>query len=216
MELQSDEINQLAKALCSAQSELQGTATDGKNSHFKSQFSTLKACISAVREPLAKNGLSVTQQYMYYEKRTFLVTTLLHTSGQWMRSYGELILDKMSSQALGSSTSYMRRYGLTAMLGLYQEDDDGNSAEIKRSKKNECTESEYLRFVIEQKDIFGEDLLLEYLEKKANKYKKTKHEIVFELLRDIELFEKEIELYRPVFDKQRAEKLGDLPAEKKM
>ena len=167
MELQSNEINELAKALCAAQSEIEGIEKDGKNPHFKSQFSTLKACISAVREPLSKNGLSVTQQYTYDDKRTFLVTTLLHTSGQWMRSYGELILDKLTSQGVGSATTYMRRYSLCAMLGLYQDDDDGNSAEIKRSKKNECSESDYINFVVEQKDIFGEDLLLEYLQKKA-------------------------------------------------
>jgi hypothetical protein len=39
-----------------------------------------------------------------------------------------LILSKNDMQGLGSAITYARRYGLVSMLGIIQEDDDGNKA----------------------------------------------------------------------------------------
>ena len=36
-------------------------------------------------------------------------------------------MDKVNAQGVGSATTYGRRYGLAAMVGIAQKDDDANS-----------------------------------------------------------------------------------------
>ena len=59
----------------------------------------------------------------------YLILLLAHESGQYMRGAVELSAANKRAgsddQAMGSSITYMRRYTLTAALGLAQADDDG-------------------------------------------------------------------------------------------
>ena len=57
-----------------------------------------------------------------------MVTTLLHTSGQWIAGAFPLVAVKPDPQAMGSAITYMRRYSLAAMVGVLTEDDDGEAA----------------------------------------------------------------------------------------
>ncbi|MCH1571955.1 MAG: ERF family protein, partial [Longimicrobiales bacterium] len=53
---------------------------------------------------------------------------LLHKSGQWCKSTCHLPLGgKKDGHALKSATTYLRRIGIVAVLGLPEEDDDGNA-----------------------------------------------------------------------------------------
>jgi hypothetical protein len=53
---------------------------------------------------------------------------LLHSSGQRLIIKASITLGgKYDSQAIGCACTYGRRYGLAAMVGLAQIDDDGNS-----------------------------------------------------------------------------------------
>ena len=54
-------------------------------------------------------------------------TTLMHSSGQWLRSKIKLPLSKVDAQGVGAAVTYGRRYGLSAMVGIAQYDDDANS-----------------------------------------------------------------------------------------
>lgn len=129
MELNSQNINELASALSKAQGKMKAAIKDSTNPHFKSKFSSLNSVWDACREELSKNGLSIIQQIDSASENMVLVTTLLHSSGQWMRSYLPLSNAKQTPQALGSNLSYMRRYGLCSMVGIVSdEDDDGNEA----------------------------------------------------------------------------------------
>jgi len=56
------------------------------------------------------------------------VTSLLHSSGQWMRSSLLVQPKDDTPQAMGSALTYARRYALTAIVGVAQVDDDGNAA----------------------------------------------------------------------------------------
>lgn len=127
MSLQSENINELASALCKAQSKLMPAIKDKKNPFYKSNYSDLDSVWEACRIPLTDNGLSVVQQMQYVEDKTLLVTTLIHSSGQWMRSFAPIISSKNDAQGLGAGITYMRRYSLCAMIGITQEDDDGES-----------------------------------------------------------------------------------------
>lgn len=128
----SDAINELAKALSAAQGEITGALKDSANPFFKSKYADLASCWDACRSALSKNGLAVTQFPTTLTsagggERTYLMTTLMHSSGQWMRS--ELIVSPKDDtpQAMGSALTYARRYALTAIVGVAQVDDDGNA-----------------------------------------------------------------------------------------
>lgn len=125
IELQSAEINELAKALSKAQGVMTSATKDGNNPHFKSSYATLASIFQATRKPLTDNGLCVVQAML---PDNTLVTTLLHESGQWLRSYLKLNPAQNTPQGVGSALTYGRRYCLAAIVGISQDDDDGEEA----------------------------------------------------------------------------------------
>lgn len=128
MELQSSEITKIAPAIVKMQSVVQHAVKDAKNPHFKSQYASLESVIDVTREPLASCELSVVQQSMLTPDGPVLVTTLLHSSGQWLRSYLPILNAAKTAQGQGSGITYARRYALAALCGITQTDDDGNEA----------------------------------------------------------------------------------------
>jgi hypothetical protein len=123
-ELQSPEINELAKALVKAQAAMTSAKKDGSNPHFNSSFATLDSIWQAIRAPLTEHGLCVVQSLLPDHT---LATTLLHESGQWVRSYQKLNPVKNDPQGFGSALTYGRRYSLAAIVGICQADDDGEA-----------------------------------------------------------------------------------------
>lgn len=125
----SDQINELATALAKAQSQMHGAKKDSVNPFFKSNYADLTSCWEACRDPLTKNGLSVIQSTRMTESgNAVLVTMLCHSSGQWISGEFPVRPDKEGLQALGAALSYARRYALSSIIGLVQEDDDAESA----------------------------------------------------------------------------------------
>lgn len=126
----SEQINELMTALAKAQGSMRHAVKDSTNPHFKSKYADLASVWEACREPLATNGLAVIQT-VEFTKDTgeILVTTLGHSSGQWIKSHMPLPIQKPGPQELGSCLSYCRRYSLAAMVGVFQDDDDGESAQ---------------------------------------------------------------------------------------
>ena len=123
----SAEINELAEALAKAQGEMDGAAKKSTNPFFKSGYADLHEVISSTFPHLCKYGLSVTQGNEIIPGAVCVTTTLLHKSGQWIRSGIKVPMSKVDAQGVGSATTYGRRYGLAAMVGVAQKDDDGNS-----------------------------------------------------------------------------------------
>lgn len=127
----SENINELAAALAKAQGEMKNAGKTSDNPFFKSKYADLAEILNAVREPLSKYGLSVSQLYdgMGMPDKTITVTTLLmHSSGQYIGNSANYPVAKADIQGVGSAITYARRYSLAAILGLSQEDDDGNAA----------------------------------------------------------------------------------------
>lgn len=128
MGLHSEQINEISKALSLAQGEIKAAQKDGANPHFKSKFSTLHSHWEACRSILSKNGLAVTQLADVLEDgRDVLVTMLMHSSGQWLRSCMVLKPVKADPQGMGSCLSYARRYMLSAIVGTTSDDDDDDA-----------------------------------------------------------------------------------------
>jgi hypothetical protein len=132
-EWMSPKIDKLAAALSKAQSELKGALKSSVNPFFKSDYADLDTVIKSCFPQLTKNGLSVIQGNDTCDKGSFYVTTmLLHESGQWIKSKLKMpIGGKKDAQAVGATITYARRFSLSAMVGIAQTDDDGNSIQNK-------------------------------------------------------------------------------------
>ena len=138
--LKSEQINELAAALAAVQGSLpavaktqtakiRGESRNGKAYEYSYSYASLDAVWDSCRALLSKNGLSVAQVLDGFEGPPLLVTTLMHTSGQWISSVFQLAATT-DPQALGSQITYYRRYALSAMVGIVtDEDDDGQQAQ---------------------------------------------------------------------------------------
>jgi len=127
----SETITELAKALAKAQGQIKPAIKDSENPHFRSKYADLSSVWDACRKPLTDNGLSVVQ--MPTDAPTpdsvALTTLLLHTSGEYISSTVSAPLTKKDAQAIGSALTYLRRYALSAIIGVVaDDDDDGNAA----------------------------------------------------------------------------------------
>lgn len=136
-EWMSSDIDKLAAALAKAQSEIRGAKKSSTNPFFKSDYADLDTVIKSCFPQLTKNGLSVIQGNDTCDKGSFYVTTmLLHESGQWIKSKLKMpIGGKQDAQAVGATITYARRFSLSAMVGIAQTDDDGNSISDKAINK---------------------------------------------------------------------------------
>lgn len=126
---QSESITELAAALAKAQAEIGAAKRDSENPHFKTRYADLASVWDAIRQPLTKNGLSVVQAPGTDDTGAVtMTTTMMHLSGQWMRSTVGCKPAKTDAQAVGSVITYLRRYALAAMVGVAPDDDDGEAA----------------------------------------------------------------------------------------
>jgi len=124
----SETISALAAALVLAQGKIKGAVRDATNPFFQSKYSDLESVIAAVKVPLLENGITFLQGLQDAEGGVAVETMLLHTSGEWISSVYSLPATKNDPQAYGSAASYAKRYGLKALLGVPDSDDDGNAA----------------------------------------------------------------------------------------
>jgi hypothetical protein len=81
--------------------------------------------------PLTRNGLSVVQSFDETPQGLVLRSLLTHESGQWIESVYPIKPVKNDPQGFGSAATYARRYALAALVGVVQDDDDGNDASMK-------------------------------------------------------------------------------------
>jgi ERF superfamily len=128
MSNQSEQVNELFSALARAQAKLTGAKKDSENPYFKSTYANLESVWEACRPVLYAHGLCVVQTTDIVNNEPVIVTTLGHSSGQWIRGTLPLTMVKKDPQSQGSAISYARRYALAAIVGVVQTDDDGESA----------------------------------------------------------------------------------------
>ena len=132
MNMCSEKITGLAKAMLDVQKKLQPAIKDSYNGFTQSKYATLNSVMEACSEVLIDAGIWVTQYPVPVEGDSVLlglVTKLVHAeSGEWQESLIVMPLAKADPQAYGSALTYARRYGLSSMVGLVTEDDDANTS----------------------------------------------------------------------------------------
>jgi len=124
----SESIKELASALAKAQGEIGHAAKDRTNPAFKARYADLASVIDACRDALAANSLAVMQPVSVAPGVVSVTTRLVHASGEWAECTIDIAPSDMRAHAIGSAITYGRRYGLSSMVGVAPDDDDGNAA----------------------------------------------------------------------------------------
>lgn len=98
---------------------------------YSFKYATLDRLFESTQELLADCKLAITQIPREKEPTVYeLVTLLLHTSGQWIKSVTPILTDGRTNQQFGSALTYAKRYAYAAILRIAgDEDDDGNAAD---------------------------------------------------------------------------------------
>lgn len=122
-------VAQLAEAMAAAQAEIRVAVKASTNPHFRSSYADLTSIWEVCQEVLPKNGLAVFQFPSYANGLVTVTTMIAHRSGEYVVSALSLPVSKQDAQGVGSATTYGRRYGLAAAIGVVADvDDDGNAA----------------------------------------------------------------------------------------
>lgn len=125
----SDKINELAESLASAQPKIGIAIKNAVNPHLKNRYADLGAVWDACSDALKSCGLAVVQMPQPSDDgKLHLETILIHKSGQWISGEAVVPIAKQDAQGYGATLTYARRYGLAALLGITQDDDDGERA----------------------------------------------------------------------------------------
>ena len=113
---------------------------DGKNPHFRSNYSTLESVIEAVKQG-NQFGLFFTQEmtydYVSNDDGSNVVVPVVST--KVMHEHDDTVIESKlpimlaqanmeNPQKIGSAITYYKRYTLQSVYGLPSEDDDGNVA----------------------------------------------------------------------------------------
>src|SRR5690625_914812 len=149
----SDSIVELSKALTQAWKGISNpkhnqkvTVRTKKGGQYDFQYTDLTGIIDEVKPKLSKNGITILQNtYTELTEGQFFVavtTRLTHKSGQWIESFPlKFPVGENDIQTMGGLVTYMKRYSLSAILGISTEADDdgnvasGNTATCKASNK---------------------------------------------------------------------------------
>lgn len=158
---QSEQIDAFSEAFCAAQAGVAGATRDAVNPHRQTRYADLKAVWAACKKALTDQKIGVIQSPEYdpavalrvpvktaAEKGAppetvwidipgfCVVTKLLHgPSGQWIEGTLPLLLLSPDMQALGSAITYAKRQALASMMGVWNEDDDGEAASRPRGQR---------------------------------------------------------------------------------
>jgi len=128
----SASIAKISAAMAKAQGAMGGAVKDSANPFFKSKYADLESVWGACRKQLAENEIAVFQLPSAAGNKVAITTLLGHASGEWIRNTLTVESKDASPQGIGSAITYTRRYGLSAMVGVYQTDDDGESAQGRK------------------------------------------------------------------------------------
>ena len=145
--MQSEQIDKLVAALAKAQGQIKNpiknkkvTVTTKAGGHYEFEYADLAAIIDAIK-PLSDNGIARSQWLEMDESGKYRLVTMLMCENQFIgSSFPILGADASSPQSLGSAITHIRRYALTALVGIAADTDDdanaveGNQAEFQARK----------------------------------------------------------------------------------
>jgi hypothetical protein len=135
----SETVGAIGAALAKAQSAIQPAAKDAKNPHFNSRYADLASVWEACRAHLAAQGIAVSQSPEATDATVSVETLLLHSSGEWLSGTLTARAKDAGPQSIGSTITYLRRYGLASMVGVAPDDDDAEAAQPRKPAPERAT-----------------------------------------------------------------------------
>jgi len=159
----SETNKEISAALAKAWGELENPKHNSSvkvktksGSSYTFDYTDLKGIFDAVKPIYKEHGISILQNAKSHEMNGNLMisveTVFLHESGEWVKSQPISMPSSTSMQDMGGQITYMKRYSLSALLGLATEKDDdangasGNEYQMKSKSGNKASDSQ-LNFV---------------------------------------------------------------------
>tara|TARA_R100000808_G_C2153401_1_gene163554 strand:+ start:3711 stop:4442 length:732 start_codon:yes stop_codon:yes gene_type:complete len=137
----SPSIVNVASALCAAQQHITPVFAEAKADFYNSMYADFTAVREGIREHFGAAGLALVQCPTFNAATGYVevTTMIIHgESGEYIQSTLAVKPEKPGPQAIGSATTYAKRYSLASMVGVVptnnrlasgaKEDDDGESA----------------------------------------------------------------------------------------
>lgn len=141
----SPTVGKLAEALAKAQGEFT-TITREKTAEIETKsgatysykYADLADVLEACQPYLSKQGIAIVQSpYDGDSGAIGIVTTLMHSSGEWIMGRLAHSIDMKKWQDMGAALTFLRRYTASAMTGVASEDDNdaGDITTPRRRRK---------------------------------------------------------------------------------
>lgn len=149
----SEENDKIAPALVKSWGDIENPKHNAtvkvktkSGSSYTFDYTDLNGIFDEAKRVFKDNGISVIQNAFSHDGKVGVVTMLLHSSGQYVKSEALLITANSNMQDMGGQITYMKRYSLSAMLGISTEkDDDGNGAvgnEYQKTSTNKASDKQ--------------------------------------------------------------------------
>lgn len=145
---QSESIAKLGAALAKAQAAAPNPFAGSYNEFIKSNFADMGAVLKTLKPVMAEHGLAIVQLPGYESAGDQLVITVctqvIHApSGEWLRATAGIPhapeKGKSLAQVAGSIITYLRRYGICAVLQVVGDiDSDGETPMVQEPDYGTC------------------------------------------------------------------------------
>lgn len=151
-QLMSESIDQLATALAKAQGEMPVAYKNAKNLFFKSNYADFESITNACVPSMSKYGLSFFQSINEEEGNSYLITVVMHSSGQWIKSKARIKPAKDDVQAFSSYNTYLKRICLSSIVGIAtgESDDDAEASMVREPQKYQTYQQPVQSVIIEK------------------------------------------------------------------
>jgi hypothetical protein len=142
----TDKPTTLQAALVTALAEMPNPVKNADNPAFKRdgkplRYADLEATLDACRPILAANGIALLQMPVNGDGGIGVHTLLIGHGEQMDCGTFTLPMEGQTPQKAAGAITYARRYALTALFGLAQEDDDANAASATKAHAAESPAS---------------------------------------------------------------------------
>ena len=140
----SESIKEIATALKNFQAVAKNAFKEKSGYNYK--YAPIDVILKENRPLMAKFGLSHIQSQSFIEGIVEITTRLMHESGEWIETSAQSPFTQMKGmndyQSIGSGITYLRRYSLSAALGIASdEDEDAHGEQEKQAQPSRPTAS---------------------------------------------------------------------------
>ena len=134
----SESIKEIATALKNFQEVARNAFKEKSGYNYK--YAPIDVILKDNRPLMAKYGLSHIQSQTFENGIVIVSTRIMHETGEWIETTAQSPYAQMKGmndyQSIGSGITYLRRYGLSAALGIASDEDVDAHGEQEAKKMN--------------------------------------------------------------------------------